>query len=66
MKQLTFTKAIIDTFGRREGQSLADFQAELKVLSIEDRAYFLTQFAKIDIEIVSGIVSGTAPVATAS
>jgi hypothetical protein len=48
---ISFTKAINDFFGRKPNQTLAEFQAELKELTPEDRAYFKREFAKIGIEI---------------
>lgn len=48
---VSFTKAVNEFFGRKPGQSLQEFQQELKALSPEDRAYFKREFAKIGVEI---------------
>lgn len=36
----SFTTAMLDFFGKAEGQSLSDFGKELKALSPADREYF--------------------------
>lgn len=36
----TFTKAMMQFFGKLPGQTLGQFADELKALSAEDRAYF--------------------------
>lgn len=48
---ITFTKAILDFFGRKPGQSSGELAAEIKALDDKDRAYFIREFAKIGIEI---------------
>ena len=48
---ITFTKACHDYFGRKPGQSLGEFQQELKALDEADRAYFKREFAKVGIEV---------------
>ena len=53
MEQMTFVSACNKYFGRKEGQNLTEFQAELKELGPEDRAYFAREFRKIGIEIVA-------------
>jgi len=51
MAAISFTKACNDYFGKKPGQTLADFQKELKELDADDRTYFRKEFAKIGIEI---------------
>lgn len=53
MQQMTFTKAIVEFFGKKPGQSTTDFMAEIKALTEADRAYFKAEFAKIGVEIVN-------------
>lgn len=48
----TFVRAVNEFFGRKPGQNLTEFQAEIKALSVEDREYFVREFAKIGIKIV--------------
>lgn len=48
---VTLTKAIHDFFGKKPGQSLGEFQNEIRALTSEDRAYFVREFAKVGIEI---------------
>ena len=48
---ISFTKAIVDYFGKKPGQTLPEFQQELKALTPEDRAYFIREFAKVGIEV---------------
>lgn len=48
---MTFTKAINEYFGKKPGQTLSEFMAEIKALDGEDRAYFIREFAKIGITI---------------
>lgn len=52
MIQSTFTKAILEFFGKKPGQTLQDFQVELKALTSEDREYFKREFEKIGIQII--------------
>ena len=47
----SFTKAIVDYFGKKPGQTLPEFQAELKALTPEDREYFVREFKKVGIEV---------------
>ena len=47
---ISFTKAVVDYFGKN-GKSLPEFQAELKALTPEDRAYFIREFKKVGIEV---------------
>jgi hypothetical protein len=51
--QVTFTKAIVEFFGKKPGQSTGDFMAEIKALDDKDRAYFKAEFAKIGYEIIN-------------
>lgn len=39
-KELTFAVAMKDFFGLKEGETMAGFMGELKVLNPVDRAYF--------------------------
>ena len=48
---ISFTKAIVDYFGKKPGQTLPEFQQELKALTPEDRAYFIREFKKVGIEV---------------
>lgn len=52
MQQMTFTKAIVEFFGKKEGQSPGQLMQEIKALTPEDRAYFKREFVKVGIEIV--------------
>ena len=51
--QITFTKAIVEYFGKKPGQTTNEFMQELKALTDEDRAYFKREFAKIGYEIIN-------------
>lgn len=51
MEKKSFVAACNSFFGRLPGQTLGDFQAELKTLDTNDRAYFVREFAKIGIEV---------------
>jgi hypothetical protein len=51
MIQMTFTKAIIEHFPKRPGQTGGDYLAEIKALTPQDREYFKAEFAKIGIEV---------------
>ena len=51
-EQLTFTQAMNRCFGKKEGQSMAQFADELKKLTPEDKEYFKAEFAKVGIEVV--------------
>jgi len=48
---ISFTKAVVDYFGKKPGQTLPEFQQELKALTPEDRAYFVREFKKVGIEV---------------
>jgi hypothetical protein len=48
---ISFTKAVVDYFGKKPGQTLPEFQQELKALTPEDRAYFIREFKKVGIEV---------------
>lgn len=48
----TLTKAFKDYFGYKPGQNLTDFMVELKALTIEDKQYFIKEFAKVGWEII--------------
>jgi hypothetical protein len=47
----SFIKAMMQYFGKKPGQTLSEFQAELKELSHDDRLYFVREFAKIGIAV---------------
>lgn len=49
--QMTFPKAFAQFFGKKPGQDLREFMAELKALTPEDLKYFRREFLKIGIEI---------------
>lgn len=51
MKTMSFTAACNEFFGRKPGQTLQQFQLELKALTLDDRDYFKREFAKIGISI---------------
>jgi len=53
MVQMTFTKAINTFFGKKDGQTLMELQAEIKALTPEDREYFTREFRTVGIEIVA-------------
>lgn len=48
---VSFTKACVEYFGKKPGQTLPEFQQELKALTNADRDYFRVEFAKIGIEV---------------
>lgn len=50
--QMTFTKAIVEFFGKKPGQTLPEFMQEIKALTPADRAYFKAEFAKIGYVII--------------
>lgn len=52
MRQLTFVKALMEFFGRKEGQTSGDLLAEIKALTPEDREWFAKEFLKVGIEII--------------
>lgn len=52
MEQKTFLKAMSDFFGKKEGQSLREFNEELKTLSQEDRIDLRNEFKKVNIEVI--------------
>lgn len=52
MKQMSLTAALKDYFGYKPGQSLGDFMAEVKALTVEDKAYFIREFAKVGYQII--------------
>lgn len=56
MEQKSFIKAMRDHFGKLPGQTLGDFQNELKALDDGDRAYFTREFTKIGVEITQTAV----------
>lgn len=47
----SFIKAMNDFFGRKPGQTIGDFQAELKALTHEDKLYFVREFKKVGIDV---------------
>ena len=51
MIQMSFTKAIVEHFGKKQGQSTHEFMEEIKALTPADREWFKAEFAKIGIEI---------------
>ena len=53
VQQLTFITACNQYFKRKPGQSLTDFQHELKALTDEDRKYLASEFTKVGITIVA-------------
>jgi hypothetical protein len=48
---VSFTKAILDYFGKKPGQTAMELQAEIKALTPDDREYFKREFAKIGVVI---------------
>lgn len=53
MRQMSFTAAINEVFGKKPGQTLGEFQQELKALDPTDREYFKKHLkAEKEIEIV--------------
>jgi hypothetical protein len=51
--QITFTKAIVEFFGKKPNQSTTEFMQELKALDEKDREYFRREFTKIGYEIIN-------------
>lgn len=47
MAQRSFVAAMKGYFGFKEGQSLNDFQQELKALTHEDKLYFARELRKV-------------------
>ena len=41
---ISFTKAILEYFGKKPGQNAMDLQAEIKALTTEDREYLKREF----------------------
>ena len=52
MEQMSLTAALNKHFGKKVGQTMSEFSAEIKTLTPEDREYFKKEFAKIGVEIV--------------
>lgn len=50
LKSMTFVAACNSHFGRKPGQSLAEFAAELKALPDKDRAELIEMFKTIGID----------------
>lgn len=50
LKSMTFVMACNSHFGRKPGQTLQDFNAELKALTPQDRADFIEMFKTIGID----------------
>ena len=48
---VSFTAACNNYFGRKPGQSLMEFQQELKALTQEDREYLKREFKKVGVEV---------------
>jgi hypothetical protein len=53
MKQMTFTAALVEFFGKKPGQTPGEFLQEVKALTPTDRDYFKREFLKVGIEIAS-------------
>ena len=47
MKEMSFLAAMRDYFGFREGEGLAQFNQEIKALSLEERAWFRENLWKV-------------------
>jgi hypothetical protein len=52
MEQKSFMKACADFFGKKDGQSLREFNDELKKLSQDDRIEFREMFKQAGIEVI--------------
>jgi hypothetical protein len=50
LKSMTFVMACNSHFGRKAGQSLQDFNAELKALTPKDREDMIAMFREIGID----------------
>lgn len=48
---VSFTKAVLDFFGKKPNQTAMELQQELKALTPDDREYFKREFAKVGIEV---------------
>jgi predicted nuclease of restriction endonuclease-like RecB superfamily len=48
---VTLSKAVVEFFGKKPGQTLPEFLAELKALTKEDREWYVKEFAKIGVEV---------------
>ena len=53
MQQMTFTKALVEFFGKKPGQTPGEFMLEIKALTPDDRAYFKREFLKVGIEVAA-------------
>lgn len=51
MEKMSFTKAIVQFFGKKPNQTASELSVELKALSEQDKADLKAEFAKIGIEI---------------
>jgi hypothetical protein len=54
---VSFTKAVLDYFGKKPGQTAMELQAELKALTPDDRAYFRREFLKVGIEVEAPVAA---------
>ena len=50
-KTKTLLGALMDFFGKKPGQTLQDFSAEMKTLTDADRAYFKAELEKVGYQI---------------
>lgn len=55
-RQMTFTQALVEYFGKRQGETLPEFTQEIKALTPADRAYFKAEFAKVGYVIIENRV----------
>ncbi len=46
MEKMTFTTAMNKFFGKKDGQTMSEFSQELKALTMDDRRWFVAEFAK--------------------
>lgn len=53
MKQMKFTPACLEFFGKHPDQSLQEFAAELKELTEKDRSDLTKMFPTVGIEIIN-------------
>jgi hypothetical protein len=53
LKEKSFVAAMMDFFGRKPGQTMGDFSAELRALTPQDREYFTAGLEQNGYKIVS-------------
>lgn len=60
METVSFVKAMMNFFGKKNGQTLVEFKDELRALNAQDRQFFKDEFAKIGVIVEETPVNPTA------